>query len=358
MPTRPLLVTSDPLLLDDLLRVAALAGVEVDVCATPVAAGARWSAAPLVVLGPDAAQERPAPRRPGVVLVGNDLDDGGVWDRAVAAGAEHVVVLPDAGPWLADLLRDAAGVLAPGVVVGVVGGRGGAGATCLAVAVALAGRRRGLRVLLVDGDPLGGGIDLALCAEQLPGPRWPELLASAPLGQLGGAARLRELPQLGDLLVLAWDRGEGLAPPVSAAAMAAVLEDAVLVADLVVVDLPRAAADEVGAAALSRCATLLLVVPAQTRGAAAAAQLAPALTAACRDVRLVVREQAPGRRDATLLGARLRLPVAAVLRPEPDLDGDLERGRAPGSRARGPLARTANVLLDQLELPSLRRRAA
>ena len=50
---RPLLVTADPSILDDLLRLAATAGVEVDVAHDLPAARRSWNAAPLVVLGPD-----------------------------------------------------------------------------------------------------------------------------------------------------------------------------------------------------------------------------------------------------------------------------------------------------------------
>jgi len=95
--TRPLLVTSDPLLLDDLLRLAAAGGVEVDVAHDVPSARRTWARAPLVLLGHDLAApcaRSRLPRRPQVVLVGGDLDDAGVWQIAVEVGAEHVVFLP------------------------------------------------------------------------------------------------------------------------------------------------------------------------------------------------------------------------------------------------------------------------
>ncbi len=51
--TRPLVVTTDPGLLDDVLRLAAAAGAELEVA--PDAGGARlaWRAAPVVVVGAD-----------------------------------------------------------------------------------------------------------------------------------------------------------------------------------------------------------------------------------------------------------------------------------------------------------------
>ena len=176
---RPLLLTADSDLLDDLLRLAATAGVDVEVSQDPGAARRAWSAAPLVLLGQDllaGCLVAGLPRRPGVAVLGEDLDDASIWRRAVEVGAEHVVFLPDAEPWLVSSLADAAeGVVGSGRLVAVLGGRGGAGATTLTVALALAAVRRGCRALLVDGDPLGGGIDLVLGGEQATGLRWPDL---------------------------------------------------------------------------------------------------------------------------------------------------------------------------------------
>ena len=66
---RPLLVCADERLLDDLLRLAAAAGVEVDVAHDGPSARPRWSAAPLVLVGADVADSlaaAPLPRRPDV----------------------------------------------------------------------------------------------------------------------------------------------------------------------------------------------------------------------------------------------------------------------------------------------------
>ena len=39
----------------------------------------------------------------------------------------------------------------------------------------------GARVLLIDGDPWGGGLELALAAEEEPGLRWPDLAEALPV---------------------------------------------------------------------------------------------------------------------------------------------------------------------------------
>jgi secretion/DNA translocation related CpaE-like protein len=270
-PARPLLVTADPGLLDDVVRLGAAAGVELTVHSGPGAARAAWAEAPAVLVGGDVAEDcvrAGLPRRGDVVLVGLDLDDARVWRRAVDLGASHVVFLPDAETWLVDLLADAAeGQLGAGHLVGVIGGRGGAGATTLATALAITSLRSGRRTMLVDADPLGGGIDLVLGGETADGLRWPDLAGSR--GRVSGSALEAALPRVDELTVLSWDRGDET--PVPPAAMQSLLGAAVRGSDLVVVDLPRRI-DDAGRSALAGADTTLLVVPAELRACAAGTQ--------------------------------------------------------------------------------------
>ena len=96
-------------------------------------------------------------------------------------------------------------------MVAVVGGRGGAGASVLAVAIAARARTRGTRALLVDCDPLGGGLDLVAGAEELEGLRWGGLALGGGGGGRVAAASLHEaLPSPDGLLtVLSCDRAGG-----------------------------------------------------------------------------------------------------------------------------------------------------
>jgi secretion/DNA translocation related CpaE-like protein len=352
MHPRPLAVTADPDVLDDLLRLAATAGTELDVA--PDAAGARraWAAAPLVLVGHDAAPgcaRARLPRRADVVLIGDGLDDAGVWELAVRLGAEHVVFLPDAEPWLTGALADAAeGALREAPLVAVVGGRGGAGATSLACALAVTAARSGRNALLVDGDPLGGGIDLCFGGERDPGLRWPDL--GGTRGRLPSAALAEALPRMQDLAVLSWDRGT--APAAEPDAVRAVLQAGRRSSALVVVDLPRHVDDAVRAV-LEQATLVLLLVPAEVRAAASAARVAATVGLVCRDLRLVVRAPGPSGLDPGQLARALGLPLAGVVRPEPGLDRALERGEAPGSRGRGPLRDLCAGLLAEL-LPPLR----
>ncbi|MCA1712866.1 MAG: CpaE-like family protein [Actinobacteria bacterium] len=354
MADRPLLITSDPLVLDDLLRIAASAGVELEVAPDAGSARRAWSTAPVVVVGHDVAgacARQRLPRRDAVVLLGADLDDAGVWQLGVEVGAAHVVFLPDAEVWLTALLGDPSS--RAGTVVGVVGGRGGAGATTLAAALAVTATRAGLRTLLIDGDPLGGGIDLVFGGEHSDGLRWPDL--SSTRGRVTGAALAGALPRMADLSVLSWDRGDTQAVP--AEAMETVLDAGRRASDLVVVDLPRHVDDCFGVVA-ALADVLLLVVPAEVRASAAAARVAARVTGLCADVRLVVRGPAPSRLSGSDVARVLGLPLAGYLRAEPDLAASLDRGEAPGARS-GPLASfCAGWLAELLPQRPAERRAA
>lgn len=350
---RPLLVTRDAALLEDVVRIAATVGLELDVYPEAPAARELWPLAPTVLVGEDAAGALVAagfPRRADVVLFGTDLDDADIWERAVRLGAGQVVFLPDAEEWLAEVFADLVeGKPESAPVIGVVGGRGGAGATTLAVGLSVTAARQGRRVVVVDADPLGGGIDLVIGGETSSGLRWPDLAGTS--GRVSSRALLEALPTTGDLTVLSWDRGDALSIPPTA--MEALLPAAQRGADLVVVDLPRRF-DEAAARAADRASMVLLVVPAEVRAAAAASRVAASVAGHCADVRLVVRGPAPGRLDAGVVAESIGLPLAGYLRPEPGLSAALERGDAPAARGRGPLAAFCTAFVSALDLTAPR----
>ncbi|MCA1822966.1 MAG: septum site-determining protein Ssd [Mycobacteriales bacterium] len=333
---RPLVVTADPQLLDDLLRLAAAAGAEVDVAPDAVGARAVWAGAPAVVVGEDVADQlvaaRLARRAAGVVLVGHDRDDARLWRRAVALGVQNVVTLPEAEPWLVDFLADAAEPSVGGRVVSVIGGRGGAGATTLAVALAVTAATAD-PVILIDADPYGGGIDLALGVEDLPGLRWPDLAESR--GRIAGGDLLGALPRRNGVSVLSWDRGDVV--PISVDATATVIAAARRVSALVVVDMRRAF-DDVARLLLSQTDVTLLVVPAEVRACAAASRVALATDAQCRDVRVVARLPAPGRMHPSQVADALGVPLLGVFRDDPRLRRAAERGEPPLDTRRGALS--------------------
>src|SRR5204863_6109651 len=117
------------------------------------------------------------------------------WTVADELGAEHLVTLPTGEGWLAGRLRKVVEGAPAGQVVAVVGGRGGAGASVFSAGLAVTAARAGWRTLLVDADPLGGGVDLVLGWEALDGLRWPAL--SGASGRVSPPALVGALPRRG-----------------------------------------------------------------------------------------------------------------------------------------------------------------
>lgn len=340
---RPLVVTADPALLDDLLRLAAAGGAEPDVADHASAAATWWRAAPFVLVGWDRAAEVLAaslPRRPSLLLVGTSAADADIWRQAVTLGAEHVVFLPDAEPWLVERFADAASPHRRAVVLGIVGARGGAGATSFAVALSLAAARLGRRTMLVDADPYGGGIDLAFGAETVEGPRWGDFVGSPP--PASGEALTAALPRCGEVTVLSWPR-DGLSE-IPASVVSSMLASARRGCDVVVVDLPRSF-DETARAALSAVDVAVVVCPAEFRAAISAERVVGTLQLLVDDVRLVVRGPSPTGLGAADVAQSAGVPVAAWLDPEPDIEAALDEGRPPGRGGRGPLATVCGELL-------------
>jgi secretion/DNA translocation related CpaE-like protein len=348
---RALVLIADGELLDDVLRLAAAAGCELERVPDAAAARLRWSSAPLVVLDEAAARactRAGLARRQRIVVVSRGEPPGELWQHAVVVGAEHVIALPDAEGWLVSALADAAeGVRHRGRVVAVVGGRGGAGASVLATAVAIAGMTDGERVMLVDCDPLGGGLDLLLGAEDVQGLRWPDLTLSE--GRVPSASLRAALPRPalgggpGELTVLSCDRaGSGPRP----GAVASVLDAGRRAGETVVCDVPRYPT-EAALAALDRADLTVLLVPAEVRSTAAAARVAGLLRQRGSSVQLVVRGPSPGGLSPRDVAAALGLPLLHAMRPQQGLGRSLDRGTPPGTR-KGPLASAARAVLDEL----------
>jgi secretion/DNA translocation related CpaE-like protein len=351
-PRHPLVVTTDVDLLDDVLRLAAAGGVQVSVAADATSARSGWDGAPFVLVGADLVghcARAALPPRASVIIVSRPGLPDTHWSEAEAIRAEHIVSLPAAEPWLVDRLADqAAPVDRRGRVVAVLGGRGGAGASVLATGLAITALRQGRTALLVDADPLGGGVDLVLGWESLEGLRWPEL--SDARGRISPPVLVDALPGRGSLAVLSFDRGPdptevlapGIAVPVEA--MAAAIDAGRRGRELVVLDLPRRF-DDAALLALASADRGYLVVPAELRACAAAARVAAAAVQHCPDLSVVVRGPAPGGLRARQVARTLGLPLAGAVRSEPGLAQRLERGEAPAGTGKGPLAELCRRLL-------------
>jgi secretion/DNA translocation related CpaE-like protein len=230
-----------------------------------------------------------------------------------------------------------------GRVVAVLGGRGGAGASVLAAGTALAALRRGHSAMLVDCDPLGGGVDLLLGIDGEAGLRWPgiqvsggriameSLRASLP-GQSRGGARLT--------VVSCGRDGPGPAPD----AVAAVVDAGRRSGETVICDLPRSS-PATAHAALARADVTVVILPAEVRASAAAQRVADQLNEYGVGGQLVVRGPAPGGLFAEDIARVVGLPLLATMRPEPGLARALERGGL-RPRPRGPLMVAGGAILD------------
>ncbi len=246
---------------------------------------------------------------------------------------------------LPDPVRRPAGA---GRCVGVVGGRGGAGASTLAAALAVTAASSA-RTALLDLDALGGGLDLLLGLEDAAGLRWPALASAG--GRLSSGALAAALPEVSGVAVLSWDCGDLLGVPPEA--VRAVVDAAVRGFDVVVLDLPRRLDPSV-VPALAACDLVLVVVPAEVRAVAAASRVVQVISAHARELRVVVRGPAPSGLTAPGVAEHLDLPLAGRLRPEPNLHRHQERGHPPAVTGRGPLAvLAAGLLADLLADPAV-----
>lgn len=330
-----LLLTRSTAVHDAVLPLCAAAGVGAEVSGEPSSSLAAWSSADVVLVGVDLVDEAVAlapPRRQGVHVVGLSPGDP-VFRAAVALGASSVADLPDAAPWLVDVLADVGERASPGRTVGVVGGTGGAGATTLACALAQCHSGRA-PTLLVDADPLGPGLDRLLGMEAVAGVRWEALVDTA--GRLGARALREAVPRRDHLGVLTWS---GVRRRTDVPTARRILPAAARGHELVVLDLARQEACL--AELVDRCDDLLVVTATTVPALAATARLVEGLGRHSR-VGLVVRPGGLGDADAERVTG---LPVVAAVGEQRGLAAAVDRGLGPLT-GRGPLARAARELLD------------
>jgi len=339
--TRVLLISADPTLLDELVRLAAAAGCDSEQAPDLAIGLRRWSRASAVLVGADQVEALAAlgpPRRERVHAIAWGAPPPELFRHALAIGAESVVDLPRGAALVADLLTDlgeASG--GPGLVVGVLGGAGGAGATVFAAALAQLAAPP-WRVVAVDADPIGPGLDRVLGLEEAGGVRWGELAMTS--GRLGARALREALPRRDGPAVLTWGREGGSSLPVQT--VRAVVSAARRGHDLVVVDLPRVpgvAADEL----VAGCDLVLLVVAGSVSGVASAARLVERLPS--RE-RLAVVLRGTGM-EAGTVGRALGVPVLAQMADQRGLDEAIDLGLGPVRSRRGPLGRAATRVLER-----------
>jgi secretion/DNA translocation related CpaE-like protein len=336
-----LICTGDDRLLDVLLDWCSAIGSTPEVVRDAGMARRSWRAARLVLVGDDLASEiaadRPAKRAGVFVAVGSRRPTP--WDSALVIGAEDVLDTDDSSRAL-DLLTAAADGRSEASLVAVVGGAGGAGASCLAAGVAFEASRRGHRVLLVDGDPVSGGLDVLLGIEHVSGLRWPDL--GTRDGPMTARALIDALPEVDGVWVLSCDR-DGTA---NDAPVARVLAAAMRGFDLVVCDVGRQV-DSRGLEMVTRAALTVVVVPTDIRGVSGAHAVLRRLRPICSSLSLVTSARRPGL-SADAIEEALETPVIGRIRLDPHLRAAIDQGGGPhGStalrRAAAPALATVRV---------------
>ena len=341
------MLVGDQRLREEVRRVAAAADRALDERSVPVGRHA-WAAATLVIIDAAAARscaESGYPRRAGVIVVGSGEPELEHWQVAAAVGAEMVVALPAGTETLIESFaayarRD----LGDGLVLALVGAGGGAGSSVFAGALALAAADRRFRpqTMLIDADPLGGGIDLLLGIESVPGLRWPDL--SVQHGRIGAQALHDALPAaVPGLGVLACSRPVGTGPDeIGTGAARAVVEAGRGAGDLVVCDISGSRGPHVDHI-LDVADLVVFVVPARLRAVAAAAAAVADVGRRNPNRALVVRGPSPGGLRGREIAESLGVPLLVAMRAQPGLAGALERGGL--ALVRGPLLTGAESVL-------------
>lgn len=221
------------------------------------------------------------------------------------------------------------------VVVGVVGARGGVGASTFGALLAARLARRTATALV---DLAGGaGLDVLLGLENRPGPRWPDLVGA---GELPGEQVLDVLPRWGPCAVLSSDRHRpGATDPASVEDLVATLAPAT---GALVLDLDRGDV-LAGRAPVGWCDLVALVVGRDLASVGGALALRAALGPVAARTGLAVRS-APGSLSVTEVTQAVGLPLLCRAPHERGLGAAAERGALPvrgrAARAAGQVAAT------------------
>lgn len=324
-------------LIDSVASCAAAAGFEL----IESGAGPRsraWRTARAVVVDAEhavRAHDQRWPRHPRVALICEAAAPQEVWRSAAELGVSCVAEFPGAEAelvrWLTESRRAGSGT---GAVVGLVAAHGGAGATVLAAATAIVAARRH-RVLLLDVNEVGAGVDFTLGTETADGLRWQDLTAAG--GQISAESLHDALPHpVSGVSVLAVRADDPR--PVPASSVAAVIDAGRTAGDTVIIDFPRAetAVVQEVVAALDVAA---LVTSATIVGAAAAKSTTRRLLDGTT-TELAVRGPAMGALRAADVVAAVGLPLLTSYRPDPRLPSRLETTGL-NRLLRKPLARAA-----------------
>jgi Flp pilus assembly CpaE family ATPase len=230
------------------------------------------------------------------------------------------------------------------VIVAVTGGKGGPGATVLAVRLAGGLARRGHDVLLADLDPAGGDVAAYLDPSALDPRRGLLPLLKLERGPIGGDALVRELQSLNPRLKVLL----GLlrpAPDLVVGRADGLLKAADRVAEIVVADLGRAWPGSPAMDAQAAADRIVLAARADLQGALAAERALG-----------VLRE----RRGLTIAATRIpRLHGADLVELSEALAREIPVALPdckPGMKGHRPVERALDLLIDHLGIEPVKER--
>lgn len=339
--TSPLICTADDAYLDRGVHWCSAVGVTPEVAHDAGTAVRLWSEAPFILVGADLAAvlvRTGVRRRPRVFVLAGAT--AAPWESALALGAEEVLSWDDTDRAL-EALTGAVDGRDEGCLISVVGGTGGAGASTIAAGLALAAGRQGLRALLLDADPLGGGLDLLMGIEHAHGVRWDTVTAKD--GPMTARALSDVLPKANGVWTLSFGR-EPTVPPPLANLVAAGLRGF----DVVIADVARHS-DPWTAEVLAQSVLTVMVVPEDVRGVSATQAVLHRLRDRTSSLVAVASARRPGLGRETIAEA-VGMPVVSRLRFDPRLRADIDHGAGPaGSTA---LQRAVRPLLDLVGVTS------
>ncbi|WP_342318886.1 septum site-determining protein Ssd [Corynebacterium mayonis] len=330
----PLLIAvDDPVVHPEATHVAAAAGREIINARSVDALRRHWAKAHAVFVDTafaPAAAELPA--KAGVFYLSSDVEQ-------VHPKFESYVLPAQAG----ELLRALGALRAPvvetrgdGAVIAVVGAAGGVGTSTLAACLARLAAAH-VEPTLVDAHRFSGGVDLLLGIEDEAGARWGEIVLGE--GMVQRADVRRALPETRDgIAVLTQPRTTIKDPFTLTNSDVDRFVAAVATSGLTVVDAPVSLLP-------TGCDLIVVVTPAEVRGAAAAARIAAEVS----PVAVVLRHRGWSSLTATEVERITKAPVIAELGEVPRLRKAVEVAGLP-TRVPKTLAKVSRSILEEAGL--------
>lgn len=193
-----LLVSSNPLIIEEFNSISALVNVQLVVTQQPTQSQLTDTQRIFVDHEADVAairacnlQDRSSENtETSLVLAGSATAHS--WQVAAEIGAKHIVLIPESRQWLVDYIKSVPSKR--GQIISLTGISGGSGTTTIALALARACAQLGRSVTLVDLDFQSVGLDVAAGCEKASGLNWSSLQIQA--AQADGEAIIAELPEI------------------------------------------------------------------------------------------------------------------------------------------------------------------